>query len=179
MDTNLVFLSIPALREQDLSSMPNLTRVMTQRTTLVPSFPCVTWPVQANMLTGKVASEHGVVANGFYWRESQQVEMWTAWNERILEPQVWDLLHGLAEPVTSAVWFPMLAKGCGGRFHLHAGPCAQSGRLRVAVVLHASNAVLRGTARRARSLSTTAFLGPLGPCQIDCVDSRVGRAGRP
>ena len=33
----------------------------------------VTWPVQANMLTGKLPSDHGVIANGFYWREQQQV----------------------------------------------------------------------------------------------------------
>ena len=40
---------------------------------LTTSFPCVTLPAQANMLTGKLPDEHGVVANGFYWRESRQV----------------------------------------------------------------------------------------------------------
>ena len=42
------------------------------QTSLVPSFPCVTCPVQANMTTGKLPREHGVVANGFYWRDKQR-----------------------------------------------------------------------------------------------------------
>ncbi|MEX2026993.1 MAG: nucleotide pyrophosphatase/phosphodiesterase family protein, partial [Pirellulaceae bacterium] len=72
-----------------------------------------TWPVQANMLTGKLPRQHGVIANGFYWRDKQEVEMWTAWNDKIQQPQIWDLLHQHDQALTSAVWFPMLSKGCG------------------------------------------------------------------
>jgi Type I phosphodiesterase / nucleotide pyrophosphatase len=95
--------------------MPNLSRLTAggDRTTLVPSFPCVTWPVQANMLTGKLPAEHGVVANGFYWRDKHEVEMWTAWNDKIQQPQIWDLLHQHDAGLKSAVWFPMLSKGAG------------------------------------------------------------------
>jgi hypothetical protein len=98
--------------------MPNLSRLTAggDRATLTPSFPCVTWPVQANMLTGKLPREHGVVANGFYWRDKQEVEMWTAWNDKIQQPQVWDLLHRKDNSLTSAVWFPMLSKGCGADY---------------------------------------------------------------
>jgi predicted AlkP superfamily pyrophosphatase or phosphodiesterase len=86
------------------------------RATLVPSFPAVTWPVQANMLTGKLPSEHGVIANGFFWRDKREVEMWTAWNDKIQQPQIWDLLHKHDTQLTSAVWFPMLSKGCGADY---------------------------------------------------------------
>jgi predicted AlkP superfamily pyrophosphatase or phosphodiesterase len=115
MSDHVILLSVPGLRGQDLASMPNLSRLTAagDRTTLVPSFPCVTWPVQANMLTGKLPAEHGVVANGFYWRDKQHVEMWTAWNDKIQQPQIWDLLHRHDKALTSAVWFPMLSKGCG------------------------------------------------------------------
>lgn len=121
MSDHIILLSIPGLRGQDLAAMPNLARLTAvgDRATVVPSFPCVTWPVQANMLTGKLPREHGVVANGFYWRDKQEVEMWTAWNDKIQQPQIWDLLHTSpqrkqgAAPLTSAVWFPMLSKGCG------------------------------------------------------------------
>ena len=118
MPDHVVLLSIPGLREQDLARMPKLSALMARgdRAQLVPSFPAVTWPVQANMLTGQLPRQHGVVANGFYWRDKQQVEMWTAWNEKIERPQIWDILHQLSPELTSAVWFPMLSKGCGADY---------------------------------------------------------------
>lgn len=98
--------------------MPNLQRHVGagDRATLVPSFPAVTWPVQANMLTGVLPAEHGVVANGFFWRDECRVEMWTAGNERIERPQLWDVLHQPEFQRTSAAWFPMLSKRCGADF---------------------------------------------------------------
>lgn len=115
MPNHVILLSVPGLRGSDLASMPNLSRLTSggDRATLVPSFPAVTWPVQANMLTGKLPREHGVIANGFYWRDKGEVEMWTAWNDKITAPQIWDLLHKKDPKLTSAVWFPMLSKGCG------------------------------------------------------------------
>src|SRR6188474_231269 len=118
MPNNVVLLSIPGLRPQDVNHMPALAKLMSggERAILVPSFPCVTWPVQANILTGKRPDEHGVIANGFYWREKHEVEMWTAWNDKITAPQIWDLLHQRDPRLTSAVWFPMLSKGCGADY---------------------------------------------------------------
>jgi hypothetical protein len=116
MTKNLIFLSLPGLREQDLDHMPRLSHLAVERATLVPSFPCVTWPVQANMLTGKLPQEHGIVANGFYWRDRHQVEMWTAGNEVIKAPQLWDLLHQRDPSLTSAAWFPMLSKRSGADY---------------------------------------------------------------
>jgi predicted AlkP superfamily pyrophosphatase or phosphodiesterase len=83
---------------------------------LTPGFPAVTCPVQANMTTGARPNRHGVVANGFYWREKRQVEMWTAWNDCIQAPQIWDTLHERHPGVTSAVWFPLHSKGCGADY---------------------------------------------------------------
>jgi hypothetical protein len=118
MSDHVILLSVPGLRSQDLAAMPNLSRLTAggDRAAVVPSFPCVTWPVQANMLTGKLPAEHGVVANGFYWRDKQQVEMWTAWNDKIEALQIWDLLHQHDQSLTSAAWFPMLSKGCGADY---------------------------------------------------------------
>jgi len=118
MPDHVLLLSIPGLRSQDLAAMPKLSSLMAggDRAQLVPSFPAVTWPVQANMLTGKLPREHGVVANGFYWRDKHEVEMWTAWNEKILAPQIWDILHESSDELTSAAWFPMLSKGCGADY---------------------------------------------------------------
>ena len=114
----VVLLSIPGLRARDLASMPNLSRLFVGggHAILVPSFPAVTCPVQANMTTGRPPREHGVVANGFYWRDQHRVEMWTAWNDCIQSPQIWDILHDRDRAITSAVWFPLHSKGSGADF---------------------------------------------------------------
>jgi predicted AlkP superfamily pyrophosphatase or phosphodiesterase len=140
MSTPVILLSLPALREKDVAVMPKLRSLMAggEIAELTPGFPCVTCPVQAAMTTGRRPAEHGIVANGLYWREKRQVEMWTAPNDCIERPQIWDLLshHGKtgtdasrhaaclasgpagSEPtpvlpgLTSAVWFPLHSKGC-------------------------------------------------------------------
>ena len=42
--------------------------------------------------------------------------MWTAWNDKIQQPQIWDLLHQHDPALTSAVWFPLHSKGCGADY---------------------------------------------------------------
>jgi hypothetical protein len=118
MSDHVILLSIPGLRRQDLAHMPNLSRLTEQgdKASLAASFPAVTWSVETNMLTGRLADEHGVIGNGFYWRDTHEVEMWTAWNEKILKPQIWDTLHQHDPKLTSAVWFPMLSKGSGADY---------------------------------------------------------------
>jgi len=114
MSKHVVLLSIPGLREKDLAGMPNLRRLTAggEIAELVPSFPCVTCPVQANMTTGRPPRDHGVVGNGFYWRDRKRFEMWTSPNDCIERPQIWDLLYHHASGLTSAVWFPLHSKGC-------------------------------------------------------------------
>jgi hypothetical protein len=141
MPKKTILLSIPGLREKDVAVMPKLRGLMSggEIAELVPSFPCVTCPVQANMTTGRLPAEHGVVANGFYWRNAEtgtgtsrqavspasshnrsepvpvsarRVEMWTSPNECIDRPQLWDLLSYQPGGPTAAVWFPLHSKGC-------------------------------------------------------------------
>jgi predicted AlkP superfamily pyrophosphatase or phosphodiesterase len=118
MSDHVILLSIPGLRGPDLDHMPRLSQLMAggDRAPLAPSFPAVTWPVQATMLTGQTPEQHGVIANGFYWRDKQEVEMWTAWNEVITAPQIWDVMHQHDAKLTSAAWFPMLSKGSGADY---------------------------------------------------------------
>ena len=107
----LLLLTIPGLREKDVARMPQLREITAagQIVNLVPSFPCVTCPVQANMTTGRLPSAHGVVGNGLYWRQKQQIEMWTSPNDCIERPQIWDILSHA--DLTSAVWFAMHSFG--------------------------------------------------------------------
>src|SRR4051812_40074453 len=107
-----VLLSIPGLRAKDLAAMPRLSALAERGSThaLAHSFPCVTCPSQATLTTGVTPDRHGIVANGFFWRERGEVEMWTAWNEVVEAPQIWDLLHQHDRELTSAAWFPLLIK---------------------------------------------------------------------
>ena len=117
-----VLLSVPGLRERDLGGMPRLSALMADGVTvpLEPEFPAVTCPVHAALTTGVGPAEHGVTANGFYWREGTDVpersrpgtvELWTAWDAAVRAPRVWDRLRDADPALTSAVWFPMPAKG--------------------------------------------------------------------
>jgi predicted AlkP superfamily pyrophosphatase or phosphodiesterase len=118
MPEYVVLLSIPGLRREDVDSMPRLKALTAagDRAELAPGFPAVTCSVQANMTTGLPPSEHGVIANGFYWRDKQTVEMWTSPNDCIERPQLWDILHEEAPGTTSAVWFPLHSKHCGADY---------------------------------------------------------------
>lgn len=115
MSEFVVLLSVPGLRRADLGRMPRLAAVVDggDCAELVAGFPAVTCPVQANMATGVPPSEHGVVANGFYWRDRGQVEMWTSPNDCVERPQLWDIMHEHDASLTAAAWFPLHSKGCG------------------------------------------------------------------
>ena len=119
----VVLLSIPGLREQDLAAMPHLAGLAGGGAVrpLRPVFPAVTCPAQVSLTTGVAPDGHGVVANGFYHRPTEEkpaggVEMWTAWNDAVPVPQIWDRLKAADASLTSAVWFPMLAKGAGADY---------------------------------------------------------------
>lgn len=58
--------------------------------TLRPEFPAVTCTSQATMLTGGRASDHGIVANGWYFRDLSEVWFWRQSNRLVQGPKVWE-----------------------------------------------------------------------------------------
>ena len=116
---SVVLLSIPGLREQDLAHMPKLSALVPAVRPLDPVFPALTCPAQQSLFTGAEPREHGVVANGFFWRdrpEGEAVEMWTAWNEVVQRPAVWETIEAAQPDQHTMVWFPMLIKGAKADF---------------------------------------------------------------
>src|SRR5581483_4911486 len=65
-------------------------------------------------------------------------------------------------------------QGMRGRLHLHARADSQSGRLRIALVLHQAGRTLRHAPRYARPFSADALLGANGQHQINGLDWRLG-----
>ncbi len=58
--------------------------------------PAVTCSAQASMLTGTVATEHGIVGNGWYWRDLGEVRFWVQSNRLIRRPTLYRAAKRLA-----------------------------------------------------------------------------------
>ena len=71
---------------------PNLKRFCAEGQTrrLKPVLPAVTCSVQSSMLTGANVSEHGIVANGWFDRESNDIRLWKQSNRLVGGEKVWE-----------------------------------------------------------------------------------------
>ena len=126
---HLIVLAIPGLRPGDVDpkTTPTLFDWANQGAIaeLTPTFPCVTSPVQANMLTGTPPAEHGVIANGFFRRDRGEVEFWVAPNEIVRGEHVWDALRKSHPGYTTAVWHLQNIKQAGADFIVTPAPIHQ------------------------------------------------------
>jgi predicted AlkP superfamily pyrophosphatase or phosphodiesterase len=127
---HLVFLSIPGLRPRDIDkhNTPTLHSWANAGALaeIIPTFPCVTSCVQASMLTGTPPGVHGVIANGFYHRDRQEVEFWVGHNDVIVGEQIWDAIRRRRSGVTSAVWHAQNIKGAAADFIVTPAPIHES-----------------------------------------------------
>ena len=71
-------------------------------TTVTPALTC---PVQATMTTGLMPREHGVVANGWYFRELSEVWFWRQSNRIVSGEKIWEAAHRLDPSFTCAKLF--------------------------------------------------------------------------
>ena len=60
---------------------------------LQESLPAVTTTAQACMLTGKPPAQHGIVGNGWYWRQQAEVKFWQQSNHIVEAPKVWQTIR--------------------------------------------------------------------------------------
>ena len=58
-----------------------------------PAFPAVTCTAQSSIVTGTPPSEHGIVGNGWYDRESAEVRFWKQSNHLVRGEKLWDKLR--------------------------------------------------------------------------------------
>src|ERR1051325_2491104 len=52
--------------------------------------PAVTCSVQSTYLTGKWPAEHGIVGNGWYFRDECEIKFWKQSNKLVQAPKIWD-----------------------------------------------------------------------------------------
>lgn len=87
--------------------MPFLTRWANQGASvpITPVLPAVTCSVQTTYLTGVMPQEHGVVGNGWYFRDECEVKFWRQSNKLVQAPKIWDEARSLDSDFTCANLF--------------------------------------------------------------------------
>ena len=89
--TRLVVLDIVGLTPRMLRHMPAVSAVAAQgfQARLNTVLPAVTCSVQSTLLTGVQPSEHGVVGNGWYFRDLGEVLLWRQHNALVGGEKLW------------------------------------------------------------------------------------------
>jgi len=84
-DSPIVLINAVGLTTRLLAHAPRLRALADRgwRRTLVEAVPAVTCTAQATILTGKSPREHGIVANGWYFRDTGEVRFWQQSNRLI------------------------------------------------------------------------------------------------
>ena len=67
--------------------------------------PAVTTTVQSTYLTGAWPNEHGIVGNGWYFRDECEIKFWRQSNRLVQRPKIWDKAKQLDPSFTCANLF--------------------------------------------------------------------------
>jgi predicted AlkP superfamily pyrophosphatase or phosphodiesterase len=88
----LVVIDAVGLTPRALAHMPRLRRLAQDgfQARLDTVLPAVTCPVQSTLLTGRTPAEHGVVGNGWYFRDLGEVMLWRQHNALVQGEKVWE-----------------------------------------------------------------------------------------
>jgi predicted AlkP superfamily pyrophosphatase or phosphodiesterase len=70
-----------------------------------PVLPAVTCSAQSTYLTGKWPSEHGVVGNGWYFKDECEIKFWRQSNKLVQAPKIWEKLKEKNKDFTCANMF--------------------------------------------------------------------------
>jgi predicted AlkP superfamily pyrophosphatase or phosphodiesterase len=72
---------------------------------IIPAFPAVTCTAQANYLTGRNPSQHGIVGNGWYDRQLAETHFWKQSNHLVSGEKIWDQMRRRDPKFTCAKLF--------------------------------------------------------------------------
>ncbi len=88
----MVLLDVVGLTPRLLPHLPNLARLAERggSAPLRTVLPAVTCSVQSTLLTGRLPAEHGIVGNGWYFRELGEIHLWRQHNRLVRAPSVWE-----------------------------------------------------------------------------------------
>ena len=108
----VLVLDVVGLTPRALEDMPHLRELAERgsRATLGTVLPAVTCSVQSTFLTGTLPREHGVVGNGWFFRDLGEVMFWRQPNSLVGGEKLWDALrrsHPGAKVANVCWWYAM------------------------------------------------------------------------
>jgi predicted AlkP superfamily pyrophosphatase or phosphodiesterase len=88
----LVLIDAVGLTPRALAHMPRLRSLADDgfQARLDPVLPAVTCSVQSSLLTGLTPTDHGIVGNGWYFRDLGEVFLWRQHNKLVQGEKVWE-----------------------------------------------------------------------------------------
>lgn len=108
-DRKVLVLDVVGLTPRVLEHMPGLTALGRKgfQAELGTVLPAVTCSVQSTFLTGAMPAEHGIVGNGWYFRDLGEVHLWRQHNRLVGGEKVWDVLrrHRPGARVANVCWW--------------------------------------------------------------------------
>ena len=92
----VLLLDVVGLTSTALAHMPRLRQLAAGgwQSELRTVLPAVTCSVQSTMLTGLSPAEHGIVGNGWYFRELGDVYLWRQHNRLVEGEKLWEAARG-------------------------------------------------------------------------------------
>ena len=88
--TRVVILNVAGLTRSLIGShTPHLQSLLDGGVNIRAITPAVTCSVQTTYLTGKLPSEHGIVANGWYFRDLSEILFWRQSNRLVQSEKIW------------------------------------------------------------------------------------------
>lgn len=90
---------------------PHLRSLLSSSANIKAITPALTCPVQSTYLTGKLPFEHGIVANGWYFRDLSEVLFWRQSNKLVQSEKIWQVAKRQNPAFTCANnfwWYNML-----------------------------------------------------------------------
>jgi predicted AlkP superfamily pyrophosphatase or phosphodiesterase len=113
--TPLLVMDVVGLTPRLLRHMPRLAAVASTgwQASLGTVLPAVTCSAQATFITGALPREHGIVGNGWYFRDLGEVLLWRQHNELVGGDKLWDTARRTHPSYTIANvcwWYAMGAR---------------------------------------------------------------------
>lgn len=73
--------------------------------TIIPEVPAVTCSAQSTYVTGVRPNEHGIVGNGWYFRDECEIKFWRQSNKLVQAPKIWENARDIDPNFTTSKMF--------------------------------------------------------------------------